>query len=89
MITIPSFKDFVKDPVKAILFITIVATTYLYLDVKSALHDQITTQQAQINSLQNQVYLLQNKLLETITNHTKPNEIHFPINDSIPSNPMQ
>lgn len=84
-----SFKEFVKDPVKALLFIAILAVSYLYFDVKSALQDQITTQQAQINSLQNQVYLLQNTLLETITNHTKPNEIRFPINDSIPSNPMQ
>ena len=84
-----SFKEFVKDPVKALLFIAILAVSYLYFDVKSALQDQITTQQAQINSLQNQVYLLQNTLLQTITNHTKPNEIRFPINDSIPDNSMR
>lgn len=82
----PSFKDYLKDPVKVILFLPLMGIGYLYFDVKSTMQSQIDSQQIEITSLRNEIKLLQNVLLSTITNHTKPNEIRY-INptDSIPS----
>lgn len=42
MIKMPvSYKDFAKDPVKALLFITLSAIVYLYVDNKMNYQDQV------------------------------------------------
>lgn len=73
----PSFKEFIKDPIKALLFLALMSIGYLYFDVKSTMQSQIDSQQIEITSLRNEIKLLQNVLLSTITNHTKPNEIRY------------
>ena len=47
-----SFKEFSKDPVKALLFITLVAIGYLYVDSKMMYTNQIETQTIKIERLE-------------------------------------
>lgn len=61
-----SFKDFAKDPVKAILFLAMCAIMYLYIDNKLVYKNQIDKQEQRIEKLEGQVEILQNKLLETV-----------------------
>ena len=58
-----SFKEFIKDPVKAILFLAIIAIMYLYIDNKMVYKEQIQTQAVRIVKLETQVGELQDKLL--------------------------
>lgn len=47
-----SFKEFSKDPVKALLFITLVVIGYLYVDSKMMYTNQIETQTIKIERLE-------------------------------------
>lgn len=47
-----SFKEFSKDPVKALLFITLIAIGYLYVDSKMMYTNQIETQTIKIERLE-------------------------------------
>jgi hypothetical protein len=60
-----SFSEFIKDPVKAILFLALVAIIYLYVDNKMVYQTQIQKQESRIEKLELEVKLLQEKLLET------------------------
>jgi hypothetical protein len=59
-----TFKEFVTDPVKAILFLCLVAIMYLYIDNKMVYKDQIEKYEARVEKLEKKVETLENKLLE-------------------------
>lgn len=59
-----SFKEFVTDPVKAILFLSLMAIMYLYIDNKMVYKGQIEKQEKRIEMLENKVDKLENKLVE-------------------------
>ena len=61
-----SFKEFAKDPIKAIMFLSVVAIMYLYIDNKLVYKNQIDKQEERIEKLEMQVEVLQDKLLKTI-----------------------
>ena len=50
-----SFKEFSKDPVKALLFIVLVAIAYLYIDGKMNYTTQIEKQEVKIEMLEKKV----------------------------------
>ncbi len=60
------FKEFVKDPVKGILFLSLMAIMYLYIDNKMVYVEQIEKQELRIEKLEKKVDELQKKLLEVI-----------------------
>jgi len=64
-----SFKEFSKDPIKALLFLTIIAIMYLYIDNKMAYKEQIEKQDERIELLEDKVEILQDKIIEISTNH--------------------
>ena len=59
-----SFKEFISDPVKAMLFLCLIAIMYLYIDNKMVYKDQIMRDEAKIEKLEKKVETLENKLLE-------------------------
>jgi len=60
------FKEFVKDPVKGILFLSLMAIMYLYIDNKMVYVNQIEKQEQRIEKLEEQVEELQEKLLKVV-----------------------
>lgn len=56
------FKDFTKEPVKALLFIVIVAVGYLYVDVKVNYTKQIESQNIKIDKLERKIEILSDQL---------------------------
>lgn len=54
-----SYKDFLKNPVIGILFLSLFAITYLYLDNKSNYKDVISKQENRIFKLEGTVEKLQ------------------------------
>jgi len=65
------FKEFVKNPVLAFTFLTLVAVSYLYLDNKMVYESQITRQEQRIDKLEKDVQVLQEKLLECVASVNK------------------
>lgn len=59
-----SLKEFIKDPIKSLLFLCLVAIMYLYIDNKMIYKEQITKQEKRIEVLESKVDILENKLLE-------------------------
>ena len=59
-----SFKEFAKDPVKAILFLCLCAIMYLYIDNKMVYKDEIKKDEKRIEVLESKVDTLENKLLD-------------------------
>lgn len=57
-----SFKDFAKEPVKGLLFMTLIALSYLYIDGKINYKSQIEKQGAKIEILETKVDLLTDQL---------------------------
>jgi hypothetical protein len=57
-----SFKDFVKEPVKGMLFLVIIAIGYLYIDGKVNYTSQIENQGVKIEKLELKVDILSNQL---------------------------
>jgi len=57
-----SFKEFVTDPVKALLFLTVFAILYLYIDNKMMYTTLIDKQDNRIIMLEDKVDDLYNKL---------------------------
>ena len=64
-----SFKEFASDPVKAILFLAVIAIMYLYIDNKVVYQDVIIAQGVRIEKLEGQVEILTNKLLDFKHDH--------------------
>jgi outer membrane murein-binding lipoprotein Lpp len=61
-----TFKEFSKDPVKAVLFLALMAIMYLYIDNKMTYKNQIKDLTSQVQKLENKVDTLQNKLIDAI-----------------------
>ena len=59
-----SFKEFVSDPIKAILFLCLMAIMYLYIDNKMVYKEQIKRDEERIQKLEDKVEKLENKLLD-------------------------
>jgi len=58
-----SFKEFVKNTEKAILFLALCAMAYLYVDNKRSYNSQIQYYQERIDKLEKQIQDLQNYIL--------------------------
>ena len=61
-----SFKEFVKNPIVALLFMCLMAIGYLYIDHKSTLTTQIETLQVEVINLKKDYKELNDKFIETI-----------------------
>jgi hypothetical protein len=61
-----SFKEFVKNPIVALLFMCLMAIGYLYVDNKSTLTTQIETLQEEVIILKKDYKELNDKFIETI-----------------------
>jgi len=57
-----SYKEFLKNPVIGILFLSLFAITYLYMDNKSNYKDVIVKQEIRINKLEGDVEHLQDEI---------------------------
>jgi uncharacterized protein YlxW (UPF0749 family) len=61
-----SFKDFVKNPIVALLFMSLMAIGYLYYDNKSTLTSQVKDLQEEVRSLQRDYKQLNDKFIDTL-----------------------
>jgi len=59
-----SYKDFVKDPVKAVLCAALVVIVGLYVDVKVSFYSQINEQNEKIEVMEAKVDNLSNQMLK-------------------------
>jgi len=58
-----TFKQFVTDPIKATLFLALIAIMYLYIDNKLVYTKQIEKQETRITKLEGKIEELQNKII--------------------------
>lgn len=61
-----SFKEFVKNPIVALLFMCLMAIGYLYIDNKSTLTNQIVELQKEVKTLKNEYKELNEKFINTV-----------------------
>ena len=61
-----SFKDFVKNPIVALLFICLLAIGYLYVDNKTTLTNEIKNLQEEVKLLKQDYKELNNKFIQTL-----------------------
>jgi uncharacterized membrane protein (DUF106 family) len=61
-----SFKEFVKNPIVALLFIALIAIGYLYVDNRTTLTNQITQLQEEVKTLKEEYKELNDKFIETL-----------------------
>jgi len=57
-----SYKEFVKQPIVATLFIVLCGISALYVDVRSTFQDQAKAQNVRIEKVENRLDLVQNAL---------------------------
>lgn len=57
-----SYKEFVKQPIVATLFIVLCGISALYVDVRSTFQDQAKAQNIRIEKVENRLDLVQNAL---------------------------
>jgi hypothetical protein len=57
-----SFSEFVKEPVKGVMFLCLVAVGYLYIDLKLNYNNQIQKQGEKIEILESKIDLLTQQL---------------------------
>jgi len=57
-----SYKEFVKQPIIATLFIVLCGISALYVDVRSTFQDQAKAQNVRIEKVENRLDLVQNAL---------------------------
>lgn len=57
-----SYKDFVKQPIVATLFIVLCGISALYVDVRSTFQEQAKAQNVRIEKVENRLDLVQNAL---------------------------
>ena len=57
-----SYKEFVKHPIVATLFIVLCGISALYVDVRSTFQDQAKAQNVRIEKVENRLDLVQNAL---------------------------
>jgi len=61
-----SFKEFVKNPIVALLFMCLMAIGYLYIDNKSTLTNQIVELQEEVKTLKDEYKELNEKFINTV-----------------------
>jgi len=61
-----SFKEFVKNPIVALLFMSLMAVGYLYYDNKSTLTNQVETLQEEVRELKDDYKELNETLILTL-----------------------
>ncbi len=61
-----SFKDFLRNPIVALLFMSLMAVGYLYYDNKSTLTSQIKDLQQEVRGLQRDYKELNDKFIDTL-----------------------
>lgn len=61
-----SFEDFIKDPIKAIMFLVLVGIVFLYIDNRMVYKEQIEAQKVRINKLEQDVEKLQQTVLKLV-----------------------
>ena len=66
-----SFKEFVKNPIVALLFMCLMAIGYLYVDNKSTLTGQIEELQSEVSILKKDYKELNDKFINTISDMGK------------------
>jgi len=59
-----SFKEFAKDPVKAMLFILICVVLFMYNDQRTTSRETIVQLQERVTELEDRVEVLTNKILD-------------------------
>jgi hypothetical protein len=57
-----TFDQFVKEPVKAVLFLSLISIGYLYVDLKINYNDQIEKQGKKIEILESKIDILTQQL---------------------------
>lgn len=67
-LSIVSFKDFVKNPIVALLFMCLLAIGYLYIDNKTTLLNQINSLQEEVNTLKTDYKILNEKFINILEN---------------------
>lgn len=67
-----SYKDFLKNPIVAILFLSVMGLGYLYVDNKGVYKETIVRHEKEIANLKNDIKSIQkdNKELEKLLRHT-------------------
>ena len=61
-----SFEDFIKDPIKAIMFLVLVGIVFLYVDNRMIYKEQIEAQKVRINKLEQDVEKLQQTVVKLV-----------------------
>ena len=59
-----SFEDFIKDPIKAIMFLVLVGIVFLYVDNRMVYKEQIEAQKSRITKLEGEVQKLQEDIVK-------------------------
>ena len=62
-----SFKEFVRNPIVALLFMCLMAIGYLYIDNKNTLTDQIVDLREEVDMLKSENKELNQKIIEILT----------------------
>lgn len=62
-----SFKDFVKNPIVALLFVAVIAIGYLYIDNRTTLTNQVHHLQEEVKTLKSEYKELNDKFIETLS----------------------
>ena len=63
-----SFKEFVKNPIVALLFLALLAVGYLYIDNRSTLTKQIESLKTEMTQVKKDYKELNEKLIEVLQN---------------------
>lgn len=61
---IPSYKDFLRNPIVGLLFMCLLAIGYLYIDNRNTLTNQIDQLQEEVKALKDENKLLYDKIIE-------------------------
>ena len=59
-----SFEDFIKDPIKAIMFLVLVGIVFLYIDNRMVYKEQIEAQKSRITKLEGEVQKLHEDIVK-------------------------
>ena len=65
---LPSFSEFLKNPVGLVALFALLAVGYLYMDAREVLTDQIKELRGEVNQVKEDYADLQDKYLELIEN---------------------
>tara|TARA_Y100001951_G_C11110439_1_gene167162 strand:- start:293 stop:523 length:231 start_codon:yes stop_codon:yes gene_type:complete len=65
---LPSFSEFLKNPVGLVALFALLAVGYLYMDARDVLTDQIKELRVEVNQVKEDYADLQDKYLELIEN---------------------